>query len=457
MDEPTNHLDADTIEWLETYLSDEYKGALVLITHDRYLLDSVAQKTAEVADGEVYVFEGGYGRFLEQKAEREEQAARVEQNRQNFLRRELEWLRRQPKARTTKQAARIDRAENALAAPKPKLEKTAQLALDVTRASKTLLELHEFSVSIGERVLCRPFNWTLLAGERVGIVGPNGAGKTTFLRALLGTAQPSGGSAEFGKNTKVAYLDQQRTSLDDTANVFENVVGDQTRIVIGNQPIEPYSYLERFGFYREQMYQPVASLSGGERARVALARLLRQSANLLVLDEPTNDLDVSTLGALESMLVDSGASVLIVTHDRWLLDRVATSLLVWSTSSSEVTYHVGNYSTYRRLQLERSVESTPPPRNDKRETTPPPAERAAKTKKKGLSFAEIRELEALPDTIDAAEQAVAKLMQELSDPSTYATRGAAVAQLQRDLDAAKVEVEHLMQRWEVLESKRSEA
>ena len=457
MDEPTNHLDADTIEWLETYLVDEYQGALVLITHDRYLLDNVAQRTAEIADGEVYVFDGGYGRFLEQKAERDEQESRTEQNRQNFLRREIEWLRRMPKARTTKQAARIDRAEAAIAAPKPKVEKTAQLALEVTRSGKTLLELHEFGVSIGERVLCRPFNWTLLAGERVGIVGPNGAGKTTFLRALLGTDKPSTGTATFGKNTKVAYLDQQRTSLDDSANVFENVVGDQTKIVIGGQPIEPYSYLERFGFFRQMMYQPVASLSGGERARVALARLLRQSANLLVLDEPTNDLDVSTLGALESMLVDSGASVLIVTHDRWLLDRVATSLLVWNTASSEVSYHVGNYSTYRRLQLEQRADSAPPPaRSEKRESAPPTAARAAKTKKKSLSFAEVKELETLPDAIETAERRVKELMQQLSDPATYASGGVNVTQLQRDLEAAKPAVERLMQRWEQLESKRSE-
>jgi ATP-binding cassette subfamily F protein uup len=457
LDEPTNHLDADTIEWLEKYLVEEYQGALVLITHDRYLLDAVAQRTAEVADGEVYVFEGGYGRFLEQKAEREEHAARTEQNRQNFLRREVEWLRRQPKARTTKQAARIDRAEAALAAPKPKVEQTAQLTLDVTRTSKTLLELREFSVGIGDRVLCRPFNWTLLAGERVGIVGPNGAGKTTFLRAMLGAHTPLSGSADFGKNTKVAYLDQQRTSLDDSATVFENIVGDQTRIVIGEQSFEPYSYLERFGFYREKMYQPVASLSGGERARVALARLLRQSANLLVLDEPTNDLDVSTLGALESMLVDAGASVLVVTHDRWLLDRIATSLLVWSPTSAEVSHHVGNYSAYKQQQLERALESTPPARNEKRENTPPAAERAAKTKKKGLTFAENRELETLPDAIENAEQLVARLTEQLSDPATYAKGGENVAQLQRNLDSAKRDTEQLMQRWEELESKRSES
>ena len=452
LDEPTNHLDADTIEWLESYLVDEYRGALVLITHDRYLLDHVAQRTAELAGGEVYIFDGGYGRFLEQKAQREEQATRTEQNRQNFLRRELEWLRRQPKARTTKQAARVDRAEAALAAPKPRSEKTAQLSLEVTRVGKTLLELHEFSVKIGERVLCRPLDWTLLAGERVGIVGPNGAGKTTFLRTLLGSLAPHTGTASFGKNTKVAYLDQQRTSLDETASVFENVVGDQSRIVVGGQTIEPYSYLERFGFDRAQMSQPVASLSGGERARVALARLLRQSANLLVLDEPTNDLDVPTLGALESMLVDSGACVLIVTHDRWLLDRVATSLLVWSTSDATVSYHVGNYSTYRRLNPPPSGGSAPPSEST-REVPPPEVTRAAKTKRKGLSFTEARELQELPDLIESAEHTVTRLTERLSDPATYAGGGTAIAELQRDLENAKREVERLMQRWEELETK----
>ena len=458
MDEPTNHLDADTIEWLQRYLLEQFDGALILITHDRYLLDQVAQRTAEVAAGEVYVFDGGYGRFLEQKAEREDHQARVEQNRQNFLRRELEWLRRQPKARTTKQAARIERAEAALAAPKPRVDKTAQLDVEVTRANKILLELHDFSVKVGDQVLCRPFHWTLLSGQRVGIIGPNGAGKTTFLQTLLGQLPPHSGTAVFGKHTNVAYLDQQRTSLDESATVFDNVVGDQTRISLGGSSIEPHAYLERFGFDRAQMSQPVASLSGGERARVALARLLRQSANLLVLDEPTNDLDVATLGALESMLIDCGASVLIVTHDRWLLDRVATSLLVWSTLDGAVTYHVGNYSTYRSLNPDVvGLDGSPSARSKKRESVVPDVPRAAKTKKKGLSFAELRELEQLPDAIDAAEQRVAQITQQLADPATYADGGNAVSELQRTLDAAKCEAEQLIQRWETLETKRSEA
>ena len=456
LDEPTNHLDADTIEWLEGYLLDEYQGALLLITHDRYLLDRVAERTVEIADGELYVFEGGYGRYLEQKAEREDHAARAEQNRQNFLRRELDWLRRQPKARSTKQAARVERAESALSMTKPRQEKTAQLSVEVSRAGKSILELRGLSVGIGERLLCHPFDWTVTAGERVGIVGPNGAGKTTFIRTLLEQLAPRSGSVVLGKNTKVAYLDQQRSSLDEAASVFENVVGDQSRILIGGQPIEPYSYLERFGFTREQYQQPVGSLSGGERARVALARLLRQSANLLVLDEPTNDLDVPTLGALESMLVDCGATVLIVTHDRWLLDRVATSLLVWSAAEARVTLHAGNFTTYRRLQAEMRAQLGPAldERARKRESVQPQATRAGKTKRKSLSFAEARELEGLPDTIETAEQLFAALTQRQLDPATYAAGRTEVALLQRDLDLAKAQIDRLMTRWEELEKKR---
>ena len=221
LDEPTNHLDADTIEWLEQYLLEEYKGALILITHDRYLLDRVAQRTAEISGGELYVFEGGYGRYLEQKAEREEQTARTERNRQNFLRRELEWLRRQPKARSTKQAARVERAQAALSIAKPRQEKTAQLTVEVSRAGKTVLELRGLSIGINGRLLCQPFDWSLIAGERVGIVGPNGAGKTTFLRTLLGSHAAHSGDIVLGKNTKVAYLDQQRQGLDESGSVFE--------------------------------------------------------------------------------------------------------------------------------------------------------------------------------------------------------------------------------------------
>ena len=458
LDEPTNHLDAETIEWLEEYLIDEYSNAILLITHDRYLLDRVAQRTVEVANGEVYSYDGGYERYLEQKAERLAHAERTESNRQNFLRKELEWLSRQPKARSTKQKARIDRAESAKAVVAPKADRTAALELDVVRSGKTILELRDLRVEIGGRTLIKKLTMFLTEGERVGIVGPNGSGKTTLLKTMLGELPPAGGSVVLGQNTKVAYFDQRRSGLDDSKSIWDNVVGDQSKIELGGENIEPRSYLERFAFDSHKQRQQVGSLSGGERARVALARLLRQSANLVILDEPTNDLDTATLGALESMLVDFGVTALVVTHDRWFLDRVATSVLSFEEDGHAVKYP-GNYQTYRSLRAQQQAQrasqpapATPAPRPSA--SAPAKVERG--NKKKGLSNVEQRELAGLPDGIEKAEQRVAELGQTLADPKTYAAGGKEVARVSAELERAKAEVDKLTLRWEELELKRAE-
>jgi len=452
LDEPTNHLDADTIEWLESYLLDEYSGALLLITHDRYLLDRVAERTVEVAGGEVYVYDGGYELYLEQKAERIAHAARVEQNRQNFLRRELDWLRRQPKARSTKQKARIERAEAAMAVRGPRAERTQSFDLDLVKSGKTILEAKNLGVEMAGRRLVSGFDLFVTEGERIGIVGPNGAGKTTLIRTLLGELPPAEGDVTLGRNTRALYLDQLRSGLEDDKSVFDNVVGDQSRIDLGGQVVEPRSYLERFGFDGIRQRQLVGSLSGGERARVAVARLLRQSANLLVLDEPTNDFDVETLGALETMLLELGATALVVTHDRWFLDRVATSVLAFEADGRVIRYP-GNYDTYRRLRAEADrlrAEEQPraeePRRAEQRRSTPPV--------KKKLTFAEERELTGLPDLIESAEQNVGALTEQLADPATYSAGGSDVADLTRRLSEARAEVERLMARWMALEEKQ---
>ncbi len=457
LDEPTNHLDAETVEWLEQYLIDEYPGAVLLITHDRYLLDRVAQRTIEVAGGEAYSYDGGYELYLEQKAERLAHAARTEQNRQNFLRRELEWLRRQPKARSTKQKARIERAEAAKAVQGPKLEKAASFELDLARSGKTILETRGLAVAHGERVLFRGLDFLITQGERVGIVGANGSGKTTLLRALLGDHPAAEGTITVGQNTRIAYFDQLRSGLAGDQSIFDNVAGDQSRIELGGEVIEARSYLERFGFDAHKQRQPVGSLSGGERARVALAKLLRQSANLVVMDEPTNDLDVSTLGALESMLVELEVTALVVTHDRWFLDRVATAILAFEGEGRVVRYP-GNYETFRRLRAERerqvaaeraSSSEKPPAAPNSNES---PERRA--TKKKALSRAEERELDGLLELIDTAEARVTELNLRLGDSSTYAGSGSDVPRLLAELESAKAEAARLTARWEELETKK---
>ncbi len=456
LDEPTNHLDAETIEWLEQYLLDEHTGAVLLITHDRYLLDRVAERTLEVADGQVFSYEGGYELYLEQKAEREEHAARTEQNRQNFLRRELEWLRRQPKARGTKQKARIERAETAQSSGPTRVQDTASFSLETSRAGKTILELRDLSLEIAGRELVRKLTLFLTKGEIVGVVGPNGIGKTTLFRAIRGELQPTSGAVVVGQNTKIAYFDQQRSGLEDDKSVFDNVAGEEVRVA-GGRVIEPRQYLERFGFDTHQQRQPVGSLSGGERARVALARLLRQTTNLLLLDEPTNDLDVATLGALENLLIEASATAIVVTHDRWFLDRVASAILAFEGDGKVVLYP-GNYETFRRLRQEareqerrqKVASEAPRPRSSD-------GPRTAEPKAKRLNRAEEQELVALPDRIEAAETEVQRLQTALSDPATHGKGRESVLQATAAVAAAEASVERLMARWEELEQKRAAA
>lgn len=456
LDEPTNHLDVETIDWLENHLGNEYPGAILLITHDRYLLDRVATRTLELSAGKVFSYDGGYEDYLEAKAERMAHEARAEQNRQNFLRRELEWLRRQPKARTTKQKARIERAEEAKAVRGPRAEQVASFALEETRSGKTILELRKVTLGIGDRVLVRDLDLYLTQGERIGIVGRNGTGKTTLLRALLGEHPVAKGEIVVGQNTQFAYFDQSRSGLDDDASILDNIAEGQGRIEIGGRVMDPRAYLERFLFDPDKVRTKVSALSGGERARVALAKLLRHGANLVILDEPTNDLDVATLGALEQMLVESGATAIVVTHDRYFLDRVATAILAFEGDGKVVRY-AGNYDTYQRLRAEsqRKESEAATPRNEAEATTGK-ASRPRSTPK-GLSFREQKELDGIMGTIEVAEEKVSTLETKLADPAIYAQGGDEVKSLLEALESAKTEAARLLARWEELESKREAA
>jgi len=452
LDEPSNHLDVETIEWLERYLVEELRGALLLITHDRYLLDRVVSRTLELSRGKLYSYDGGYEAYLEAKAERAEHEARTESNRQNFLRRELEWLRRQPKARTGKQKARIDRAETAQAAPAPRAERNVRLAMDATRTGKTILELRRLGLSIGDLELVRDLEVILTPGERLGVVGRNGTGKTTLLRAIAGEVTPTKGEVVIGKNTSVAYFDQHRAALDDAASVFDNVAAGRSRVETFGESIEVRSYLERFLFEPQKQRQPVGSLSGGERARVALAKLLSRASNLVLLDEPTNDLDVATLGALEQMLVDFDGCAVVVTHDRWFLDRVATSILAFEGEGRVVRY-AGNYDAYRTQRIAREAADAPAPAIAPKPERPRTAP-VVPTGHRPLTYGERLELDGLLDRVEAAENEVRELERVLADPAIYATRGGEVPGLVARLEAARGEATRLTARWEDLEQRR---
>lgn len=452
LDEPTNHLDADTIEWLEGFLADSFPGAILLITHDRWLLDRVVTRTLEVEAGNVHAYEGGWGAYLEGREERRTHEQRTEENRQNFLRKEIEWLRRQPKARTGKQKARIGRAEAAIAAAPAKRPEELELSVAEDRLGGTILEARHLSVGVAGRTLLEDVDFRLNKGSRVGIVGRSGVGKTTLLRTLLGELPPVAGEVVQGKNTKIAYLDQLRGDLDADDTVYDAVTGGRPSVKVGDLELSSYSYLQRFRFRGDAVRQKVGGLSGGERARVALARLLLSTANVLVLDEPTNDLDVMTLGALEDLLLQLKGAALIVSHDRYFLDRVATSILALDGRGGAA--HVqGGYSAYadwlakkkREGQLSESVYPV--------QSAGRPSEQTPRARQKKLTYGERLELEGLMDKIEKAQAEVSRLEQKLSDPGLYSERHQEVPELERTLATARDNLESLELRWLELEER----
>jgi ATP-binding cassette subfamily F protein uup len=447
LDEPTNHLDAATIAWVEERLR-EHRGALLLVTHDRYFLDRVATRILELDRGRLHAYEGGYSRFLEKQAERLENEAARERARATFVRRELDWIRRGPAARTTKQQARIDRFDAAVAG-RPQAEDrrpnaaVLRLAPSV-RLGKTILELRGLGKRLGDKQLFRDLTLVWKPGDRVGVVGPNGAGKSTLVRTILGAVAPDAGEVVVGQNTRFSYLDQSRADLRDDRTVLEEVAGDNDTVFLEEGPVHARTFLRRLLFDDGFADTPVGVLSGGERNRVQLAKLLRAAGNFIVLDEPTNDLDLMTLGVLEEALAAFPGCALVVSHDRWFLDRVATGILAFE-GDGRVGFYEGSCSDYLARRAPAAAPPTPPPPP---RPAPPPA--AARPRKR--SFKEQRELEGVEALIEAAEGQVATLEARLQDPALYASRAAEVPALVAELEAARREVERLYARWQELDA-----
>ncbi|HVC57382.1 MAG TPA: energy-dependent translational throttle protein EttA [Stellaceae bacterium] len=353
LDEPTNHLDAESVAWLQRFLKD-YPGTVVTVTHDRYFLDEVAGWILELDRGHGIPFEGNYSGWLEQKQARLAQEGRQEEARRRSLERELEWVRQSPRARQAKSKARISAYESLVAQSREKAPETAQIVLPPgPRLGDLVVEADHVRKGFGNHLLIEELSFRLPPGGIVGVIGPNGAGKTTLFRMIVGQEQPDGGHFRIGETVKLGYVDQSRDTLGAGNTVWQEISGGLDEIDLGRRKLASRAYCSLFNFRGSDQQKKVGQLSGGERNRVHLAKMLKEGANLLLLDEPTNDLDVDTLRALEEALLDYPGCAVIITHDRWFLDRVATHILAFE-GDSEVEWFEGNYADYetdRRRRL----------------------------------------------------------------------------------------------------------
>ena len=345
LDEPTNHLDAESVAWLETFLK-EYPGTVVAITHDRYFLDNVAGWILELDRGRGIPWQGNYSSWLDQKQQRLAREAKTESRRQRSLQRELDWIRMSPRARQAKGKARLNAYEDLLAQDtKEKLDQVEIYIAPGPRLGDVVVEARQLRKAFGDTLLFDDLTFTLPRGGIVGVIGPNGAGKTTTFRMIMGTETPDAGTLRIGETVRLGYVDQSRDALVADRTVWEEISGGQDEITLGKRTVASRAYVSWFNFKGRDQQKVVGQLSGGERNRVHMAKLLRSGANLLLLDEPTNDLDVDTLRALEEALLDFAGCAVVISHDRWFLDRIATHILAFEGDSTVVWYE-GNYQDY---------------------------------------------------------------------------------------------------------------
>ncbi|MGZ8306639.1 MAG: energy-dependent translational throttle protein EttA [Allosphingosinicella sp.] len=352
LDEPTNHLDAESVQWLEKHLVD-YAGNVILVTHDRYFLDNVVNWVLELDRGRYYIYESNYSGYLEKKAKRLEQEEREEQGKQKAIQEELDWIRRSPKARQTKSKARIRAFDELVEAQENRTPGKAQILIQVPeRLGGTVIEVKGLSKAYGDKLLFDDLSFSLPPGGIVGVIGPNGAGKTTLFKLIRGEEQPDDGSVRIGETVRLGYVDQSRDALDPTKNVWEEISGGSDVFRFGKHEVGTRAYVGAFNFRGQDQQKKVGQLSGGERNRVHMAKMLQQGGNVLLLDEPTNDLDVETLRALEEALENFAGCAVVISHDRFFLDRLATHILAFE-GDSHVEWFEGNFEAYEEDKRRR--------------------------------------------------------------------------------------------------------
>jgi len=443
LDEPTNHLDTQSIEWMEEFL-DDYDGACLFVTHDRYFLDSIANRIVELSNGLCYPHVGNYTDYLINKAERQEQLATEEKKKNNFLRRELEWVRRGPKARTTKSKSRLKNYFEIADKEGMHVEKEINLLLPPPGGlGNTVLNLKHVGMELGGKKLFSHVDLLFDKKRKLGIVGRNGLGKTTLLKLILQELQPTEGTIEVGERTVINYIDQSRIALNDENTVVKEIGEGNDWIMFGDQRLTVWSYLRRFLFADERINTKVEKLSGGERSRLLLAKILKNGGNFLILDEPTNDLDLPTLRVLEEALVDFEGCVIAVSHDRYFLNRVCNGILAFE-GNGQVHFSEGNYDYYLEKRTARLAAQVEIEKQKK-------ADAAAKPAPKKLKWKEEKELETIEQDILTAEEAVHKLEALFASSEFYEKHGNEIDRLTADLNAGKTKVEQLYARWNELE------
>ncbi|HEY2798995.1 MAG TPA: ATP-binding cassette domain-containing protein [Chthoniobacterales bacterium] len=454
LDEPTNHLDNESIEWLEDFFA-HYSGTALFVTHDRYFLDRVSTCVVELSRGKFYSYAGNYTDYLLARAERAAVEDMQEKKRQKFLKRELAWVRKAPRARRTKSVDRVERYFEMAAEEAPEVELDVDLIIPpAPKLANRVIELRELSMELGGRKLIENLSFNLAPNERLGIVGRNGLGKSTLLRIMLGQLTPTRGEVEIGARTEMNYVDQNRLLLDDAKTVWEEVGEGSESVRLGEEWITLRSYLRRFLFTEERINTRIEQLSGGERSRVLLAKILKRGGNVLILDEPTNDLDLGTLRLLEEALVAFQGNVIVVSHDRYFLNRVCSAILAFE-GDGVVRYAVGNYDYYLEKRGDRDVVAggVDSGRSNASPTLKPagiaaPGDNENAPRK--LKWKEARELEGIEAAILAAEAEVVRLEEIFAAPDFYARHAGNWRELEAELAAARDRVAQLYLRWEVL-------
>ena len=450
LDEPTNHLDEQMIAWLEDYLRN-FRGTVMMVTHDRYFMDKVTNKILEISHGNIYSYEANYSRFLELKAEREEMELASERKRQSILRMELEWAKRGCRARSTKQRARLERLEALKNGKAPVQDQTIELDSVETRMGKKTIELQHVSKSYGDKKLVEDFSYILLKNQRLGIIGPNGCGKSTLMKMMAGLVEPDEGSVEMGETIKIGYFTQEEQEMDDNQRVIDYVKDIAEYITTREGKVSASQMLERFLFTPDMQYAPIGKLSGGEKRRLYLLGVLSSEINLLLLDEPGNNLDIPTLTILEDYLNAFSGIVVTVSHDRYFLDNVVDRIFEFD-GNGHLQQYEGGYTDYLEAKERRGFNET----NMTAKTTAQGEKRTENKKESAetwkqnrpvklkFTFKEQREYETIDDEIAALEEKIEKLDQDIM---ANATNSGKLNELTKAKEQAEAELEEKMDRW----------